>query len=621
MAKANTKHEFDQHDLVNVVADKNNPLPRSILRREAYQLLDGEWRFTLDSENRGLDERWYIQHNYTITAQFPGSIESYFAAVKDFKEEEESTLYQHSDDVIAWYERDFEIPEEWSKPNKLVQLTFGACGYETRVWLNGKLLKTIEGEDIHLGEYNSFSYELPPELLKPVNRLTIRVVDTLDADIPRGKQASRVYKQGGIWYQTISGAVRSVWIEAVGRNRLRSRLGVTTNLRDRLVEFDFTTRIHDPGNYRLRLTATPHVESKNNGNHHFKHAAAEFDLTLDAGENVQRIPLEMPGAHLWSPNSPNLYHLWAELVAPDGTVTGIETHFGLRKIAARGRRIYLNNEAIYLDGILYQPGISTFEEMRRHMLAMKRLGCNLVRVHIAGIDPRIYDLADEIGLMLWVEIPSPHSSNQKSRDNHWAELHRMLVFIASHPSIVILSLYNEDWGAEDIQTNPETRRYISKTFDYLRLKYPQLLVVDNDGWNHVSERGQLSSHLLTAHVYTPDEAAWASSLDRLAAGETHGVTAQPLIVGDPYYYRGQVPLVISEWGGFGFNMYGGPGENEDKANRIRAFKREMRRRPVAGDMYTQATSIEEEVNGIIDPASGELLVPPGLLDSHTLVDE
>jgi hypothetical protein len=38
-------------------------------------------------------------------------------------------------------------------------------------------------------------------------------------------------------------------------------------------------------------------------------------------------------------------------------------------------------------------------------------------------------------------------------------------------------------------------------------------------------------------------------------------------------------------------------------------------------MYTQATSIEEEVNGIIDPASGELLVPPGLLDSHTLVDE
>lgn len=611
-----TKHEFDQHDLLHEVADKTNQLPRSILRREAFVLLDGKWKFALDSEDRGLSEQWYIKHNYTVKASFPGSIESYFAAVKDFKGE--SSLYDNRDEVIAWYEREFSIPEEWNKPNKLTQLTFGACGYETRVWLNGSLLETIEGEEVHYGEYNSFSYELPPELLKPVNRLTVRVVDTLDADIPRGKQASRVYKQGGIWYQTISGAVRSVWIEPVGRNRLRSRLGVISNLRDRLIEFDFTTRIHDPGAYRLRLTATPHINSNDNG---FRPVTEEFELTLEAGEHIQQVPFEMPNSKLWSPSAPNLYHLWAELIGPDGILTGIETHFGLRKIAARGRRIYLNNEPIYLDGILYQPGISTFDEMRRHMLAMKRLGCNLVRVHIAGIDPRIYDLADEIGLMLWVEVPSPHTSNQMSRNNHWAELQRMLVFIASHPSIVILSLYNEDWGVEDIKTSGRTRRYISNTFDYLRLNYPQLLVVDNDGWNHVSERGRLSSHLLTAHVYTPDEAVWTSSLDRLVEGETHGVTAEPLIVGDPYFYRGQVPLVISEWGGFGFTNYGGPGENEEKADRIRAFKREMRRRPIAGDMYTQATSIEEEINGIIDPASGELLVPAGLLDSHSLVDE
>jgi hypothetical protein len=109
-------------------------------------------------------------------------------------------------------------------------------------------------------------------------------------------------------------------------------------------------------------------------------------------------------------------------------------------------------------------------------------------------------------------------------------------------------------------------------------------------------------------------------LDRLVAGETKGVAAKPLIVGDPYFYHGQAPLVISEWGGFGFTDYGGPGENEEKTKRIREFKREMRLRPVAGDIYTQATSIEEEVNGIIDSFSGELLVPPGLLDSSSLTD-
>ncbi len=385
------------------------------------------------------------------------------------------------------------------------------------------------------------------------------------------------------------------------------------------MEFDLTTRIAEAGEYALRLTITPHAKSEEEEK--INPITAQFNLSLEAGERVQRIPLVMPDAKLWSPDAPDLYHLWAELVAPDGNVTGIETHFGLRKISAHGPRVYLNNEPIYLDGILYQPGVSTFDEMRRHLYAIKKLGCNLARVHIAGIDPRIYDLADEIGLMLWVEIPSPHSSNQFSRDNHWAELQRMLVFIASHPSVVILSLYNEDWGAEDISTNAETRKYISNTFDYLRLFYPQLLVVDNDGWNHVSRGGRLSSHLLTAHIYTPNVAEWAAALDRLAAGETRGVTAQPLIVGDPYFYAGQTPLVISEWGGFGFTNYGGPDANGEKSERIRAFKREMRKRAIAGDMYTQATSIEDENNGIIDPSSGELLVPAGLLESDSLLKD
>jgi hypothetical protein len=170
---------------------------------------------------------------------------------------------------------------------------------------------------------------------------------------------------------------------------------------------------------------------------------------------------------------------------------------------------------VYLDGILYQPGTAMYDEMRRHMLAMKELGCNLVRAHIAGIDPRIYDLADELGLLLWVEVPSPHSSSERSRQNHHAEVMRMLVIVFTHPSIVILSLYNEDWGAEDIATSLETRAYIARLYNDLRTHYPQVLVVDNDGWHHVSTEGRLESHLLTAHVYTPDIERWREVLDSL----------------------------------------------------------------------------------------------------------
>lgn len=611
-------HDFsftqDQRD-ARAVKGYLNPLPRSVTHGHDYELLDGIWRFQLDLEDRGMRENWYLGHHYTGQAVWPSSIEAHMAAAQDIKQEQEAHQAQHApfweDNVVAWYERDFTIPHAWlAASDSVVHLTFGACGYETRVWLNGHELRTVEGELDHFGEYTSFSYELPPEYLQLVNRLTVRIADSLDAEIPRGKQESRVYKRGGIWYQTISGPVRSVWIEPVRRNRLRSRLGVIACIEDHLVEFDITTRVWTPGEYNLRVVVAPRGSKQ-------PIAVSDFELPLEAGEKRQRVTLKLSRALTWSPAEPNLYQMVAQLTDPLGATSQIETHFGLRKIEARGEDIYLNNKPIYLNGVLFQPATATFEQMSKYISAIKELGCNLVRVHIAGIDPRIYDLADEAGMLLWVEVPSPHSSSQRSRDNHWAELMRMLVIIASHPSVIICSLYNENWGIQDIAANALTREYITRVYSYMKFNYPQLLVVDNDGWQHVSSNGRLQSDLLTAHIYTTDITLWRDRLDRLVAGDIKSVTNEPLSVGDPFFYRGQLPIVVSEWGGFGFAGYGGPNEPQAKAGRIRSFKDELLQRPIAGDVYTQAVSIEQETNGLIDPQTGELSVAAGVLGSAT----
>jgi hypothetical protein len=104
-------------------------------------------------------------------------------------------------------------------------------------------------------------------------------------------------------------------------------------------------------------------------------------------------------------------------------------------------------------------------------------------------------------------------------------------------------------------------------------------------------------------------------LDRLASGQLDDLAIEPLVVGDPFFCQGQVPMVVSEWGGFGFAAYGGSDDVGDRTERIRAFKRESRQYPIPGDVYTQATSIEDEVNGLLDPHSGALHVPAGLLKS------
>jgi beta-galactosidase/beta-glucuronidase len=590
-----------------------NPLPRAVIRPNSFVLLDGEWRFAIDTEDKGLQEEWYKDYDYKHKAEWPGSVEEHVSKAKG-----ESSEGSWRDKVVVWYEREFPLPEKTNgngtKDKSMLQLTFGACGYETRVWLNGVLLKTIEGEEGHTGEYTSFSFELGEQILQPVNRLTVRISDSMDADLPRGKQESYVYKRGGIWYQTYTGAVRSIWLEAVERNRLRSRVGVVSIVEDKLVRFNLATRIHDAGSYTIKLKVFNRKQDK-------PVTSDEFKLHLEPGQKQQRLVLEVPNAKYWSPETPHLYTLVAQLIDEEGYVAEIETNFGLRKIESRGCCVYLNNQPIYLDGILYQPATATYEEIKLHMHAMKELGCNLVRIHIAGVDPRIYNLADKLGLLLWVEVPSPHSSNNKSRANHRAELLRMLALIETHPSIVIWSLYNEDWGAQDIATSEETRNYIVEMYHYMHINHPQFLIVDNDGWQHISFEGRLKSDLLTAHLYTPELKRWQQVLDALVNGKTEGVAAFPLVVGDPFFYRKQVPLIVSEWGGFGFADYGGPKDSEERTKQILAFKKELRNRSIAGDVYTQATNVEDERNGLIDSNSGELKVPAGLLNSSAFKDE
>lgn len=100
--------------------------------------------------------------------------------------------------------------------------------------------------------------------------------------------------------------------------------------------------------------------------------------------------------------------------------------------------------------------------------------------------------------------------------------------------------------------------------------------------------GRLVSSLLTAHLYTADVAQWQKLPDRFVAGHNTRVAAEPLVVGDPFFYGKQVPLVVSEWGGFGFSVYGAPNSDDRTAltEHIRAFKHDLRPHPIAGDVYT-----------------------------------
>ena len=79
-----------------------NPLPRAVLRPNSYILLDGEWNFEIDKEDKGIRESWHLGYNYKHTGAWPGSIEQHLIDAKI-----DSAQKTWQDKVVAWYERDF----------------------------------------------------------------------------------------------------------------------------------------------------------------------------------------------------------------------------------------------------------------------------------------------------------------------------------------------------------------------------------------------------------------------------------------------------------------------------------------------------------------------------------
>src|ERR1700712_2095579 len=91
--------------------DAINPLPRAVMRPNSFVLLDGEWDFAIDPDNKGIGEAWYAGYNYTDIAHWPGSVEEHMEATQPT-----GVLWQNQ--IVVWYERSFPLPEKSDELNK-----------------------------------------------------------------------------------------------------------------------------------------------------------------------------------------------------------------------------------------------------------------------------------------------------------------------------------------------------------------------------------------------------------------------------------------------------------------------------------------------------------------------
>ena len=435
----------------------------------------------------------------------------------------------------AWYQREFKVSADWIQPGRVLMLGFGAVDYFAEVWVNG--IKVGE----HEGGYLPFELDITQAARPGMNTLTVRVDDPLELfpEIPHGKQS---------WYGMLSGIWQSVWMESRAASHIQ-RVKILTDGEN--VSVEVTGR----GDFADGLRA--------------EILDPEGRTVAQVEADAPRFSLRVERPRAWSPDEPNLYTL--KVSTPADAVT--ET-FGFRTIEACDGRILLNGRPFYLRGALDQdyypdlictpPSIEYIEDQFRKA---KEMGLNCLRIHIKVADPRYYEAADRLGLLIWTELPNhavlTEAAKQRARDT----LAGMLERDGNHPSICIWTVINESWGID--LTDPSQRAWLSETYRWFKELDPTRLVVGNSAcWSNY----HVATDIADFHNYyaMPDHLdKWCKWTEKYASRPwwlfAHEYTQHAewaRFVTDPWYtsaraaapevlQKGDEPLIVSEFGNWG----------------------------------------------------------------------
>ena len=357
--------------------------------------------------------------------------------------------YKYPETSVGWYRKVVNIPA--GDLGKHIALRFDGIFRNARVWFNGFYMGTEPSgyatQVYDVTEYVNYGGD---------NLICVRA----DATLEEG------------WFYEGAGIYRDAWLEKTA--------AVSVAPFGTFVYADLKAPY---------ASATIHVETEVN-NHSLEAQKCEVSqrlLDADGKEVASMLPvtLSLKGKqtlgcqqqatvqtpHLWSTADPYLYKV-ETTIKVNGQVTDVyETTTGIREVAFDAERGFLlNGEPLKLKGVnMHQDHAGVGAAIPEALMAwriqrLKELGCNAYRSSHNPMTPTLLDICDREG-MLVIDENRLSGINQE----HLRLLENMIRRDRNHPSVILWSDGNEEWGMENTVTG---RRVAEAMREYTRLLDP-----------------------------------------------------------------------------------------------------------------------------------------------------
>ena len=332
---------------------------------------------------------------------------------------------------VSGYIRYFDAPKEWE--GKRIFVKFEGVAHEATVYLNGMLLGT------HSCGYTAFTYELTNYInIDSVNELKVRVDSRESLNIPPFGFV--------IDYMTYGGIYREVSLEVHESCFIKDVFVRATAAGSVFADVSF-----DGGDPSQPFGII--ILEKNTRN----------ELARLSGKKGYCAISKVPGYHKWDITNPELYILRVECETDVREVT-----FGFRDCEFKADGFYLNGRKVTIMGLNRHQsypysGYAMPESMQRYDADILKyeLGLNAVRTSHYPQSQHFIDRCDEIGLLVFTEIPGwQHIGDEKWKDQAVKNVEEMVTQYRNHPSIML-------WGVR-INESVDDDEFYSRTNETAR---------------------------------------------------------------------------------------------------------------------------------------------------------
>ena len=345
---------------------------------------------------------------------------------------------EHIYQMVSGYRKVLEVSEEW-RGKKLI-LTIDGAAHESEVFVNGEKV----GEH-HCG-YTAFSMDISEKLhYGAKNTLVVKVDSRETANIPPFGFV--------VDYMTYGGIYRDVYLDIKNEHYLQD-VFVTTKIPRANV-----ARTTDKGKVTSQITLNMCTKGLSVRQSIKK---KEDDVYRQLGEcfvQSDKITMEykFKNVMLWDLEHPELYDLKTELLL-DGAVQDEKiVTFGFRRAEFRADGFYLNDQKVKLRGLNRHQSypyvgyaMPKSMQMRDADILKNELGLNAVRTSHYPQSHYFLDRCDEIGLLVFTEMPGwQHIGDEKWKDQAVENVRDMVLQYRNHTSIILWGVRINESGDDD----------------------------------------------------------------------------------------------------------------------------------------------------------------------------